>query len=320
MGSLVKLSNFIGVDNGCDRIEGMIDEPIKTKTEMERSEWLPVSQQHRQAIVHWTEPFRQRRRIGKSHPVHDFLFVYYQYSPAKLEQWHPGVDVVLLDCSDDQFSQWPYHRQGRQTWCQPTEISEKELRRLQWIVQLLQNTSQAVGNYSCLGLHEWAMVYQGTDVRHQQTTGLRLPQTEIDELVRSRPIRCSHFDAYRFFAEEARPLNRLSPTMESRLELEQPACIHANMDLYKWAFKSMPWVGSELLRECFDLAMQARQVDMRASPYDLTPLDGFEPIRIETAAGRVEYEQAQRTIADAAKPIRERLIQRISRVISLASS
>ena len=78
----------------------------------------------------------------------------------------------------------------------------------------------------------------------------------------------------------------------------------------------MPWVGSELLRDCFDLAMQARVIDMRASPYDLTHLDELEPIRIETASGRAEYEHAQRSIAESAKTLREKLIDRITRVTS----
>jgi hypothetical protein len=151
------------------------------------------------------------------------------------------------------------------------------------------------------------MVYRGKEVRHEKTTPLRLPQSEIDALVESRAICCSHHDAFRFFANEARPMNRLQPTLESRVSLEQPGCVHANMDLYKWAAKAMPWIGSELLLDCFELAMELRDLDMRASPYDLKAW-GREPICIETADGRRLYEVEQRRLAAEAALLRERLI------------
>ena len=89
--------------------------------------------------------------------------------------------------------------------------------------------------------------------------------------------------------------------------LEQRGCLHANMDLYKWAFKLAPYTPSELIADCFELARDIREVDMRASPYDLAGL-GFPPIRIETAGGRAEYEQHQRALAARGEPLREKLI------------
>ena len=160
------------------------------------------------------------------------------------------------------------------------------------------------------------MVYRGAEVRHEKTTPLRLPQAEIDAIVESRPLTCTHFDAFRFFADSAKPLNRTEPTLESRPQMEQPGCIHANMDLYKWAYKSMPWVGSEILMKCFRLAMKAREVDMRASPYDLSAYGNYEPILIETAVGRAQYEQEQREIAAAAAPLRDELAIKIEQVIA----
>jgi len=46
---------------------------------------------------------------------------------------------------------------------------------------------------------------------------------------------------------------------------------------------------------------------MRASPYDFQAL-GFAPIRIETPAGRAEYETHQRDFAARSQPLRARLI------------
>lgn len=42
------------------------------------------------------------------------------------------------------------------------------------------------------------------------------------------------------------------------------------MDLFKYAYQLYPFVSSELLRECLELAVKARKVDMRASPYDVS--------------------------------------------------
>jgi hypothetical protein len=109
-------------------------------------------------------------------------------------------------------------------------------------------------------------------------------------------------------------MNRLQPSLDSRLELEQPGCVHANMDLYKWAAKSMPWIGTELLLDSFELAIELRDLDMRASPYDLSAW-GREPIRIETAEGRRIYEAEQKRLALLAVPVRERLIECLEQMV-----
>ena len=89
------------------------------------------------------------------------------------------------------------------------------------------------------------------------------------------------------------------------------------MDLYKHAYKLSPLVASELVADCFELARQIRTLDMRASPYDLSEL-GFPPIRVETAEGRHEYAQAQRSFSERAAPLRARLIAECDRVLTSA--
>ena len=98
---------------------------------------------------------------------------------------------------------------------------------------------------------------------------------------------------------------------------EQPGCLHTNMDLYKWAAKAMPWVGSELVWDTFEYAIRCREIDMRASPYDCSSL-GLEPIRIETEAGRAAYEQEQRALTEAGKPLRARLIAALQDLLEAA--
>ena len=278
------------------------------------SEWTERAAAHRARAERHTLPARKRRDHGVPHPVEDFLFRYFPYPLALLENWQPGMGVALeVSDSDDSpaltvFAGRCYSRGDGWISLDPENLSVKERERLKWIVELLESTADRPPNFACHGLHEWAMVYRGREVRHEKTTPLRLPQAEIDALVESRAICCSHHDAFRFFASEARSMNHLQPTLDSRILLEQPGCVHANMDLYKWAAKAMPWIGSELLLDCFELAIDLRDLDMRASPYDLIEW-GREPIRIETAEGRRIYEIEQKRLAAEAVPLRERLIE-----------
>jgi hypothetical protein len=98
-------------------------------------------------------------------------------------------------------------------------------------------------------------------------------------------------------------------TRERQVATEQPGCVHAAMDCYKWAYKLGPLIAGDLLLDCLEVAAAAREVDMRASPYDLTGY-GFAPIAVETPAGRAEYVRAQQDIADRAAPLRARLVAR----------
>jgi hypothetical protein len=132
------------------------------------------------------------------------------------------------------------------------------------------------------------------------------------------PLRCSHFDAYRFFTEHATRRNADVLTRDNQVAEEQPACIHANMDLYKWAFKLGPLVNSELVMDCLELAADARVLDMRASPYDLRDY-GFEPITVETPAGRAEYVRAQQAVAERAAPLRAILAARCDLLLTAAA-
>lgn len=90
-------------------------------------------------------------------------------------------------------------------------------------------------------------------------------------------------------------------------------------DLYKWAYKLLPAVSSELLLDCFDLAWRIRELDMRASPYDLQEW-GYEPVRIETPSGRAAYAKAQKGFAQEANDLRQRLLSTLDRVDALATS
>ncbi len=78
----------------------------------------------------------------------------------------------------------------------------------------------------------------------------------------------------------------------------------------------MPWIGSKLLLETFHLATQLRDLDMRASPYDLSGW-GVIPVKIETPEGRKQYETEQRRLAEISREVRGRLIAALRSVCAV---
>lgn len=288
--------------------------------------WRERACAHRARAEVFTLPARYRRDRGQPHPIADFLFEYYPFGFSLLEQWQPGIGMGIewdgpasVDELPAPFSGRRYALKNGVLEAAPGGLSAKEVQRLAWILELLIATRDRLPNFACHGLHEWAMVYRGREVRHEKTLRLRLPQREIDAVVETQVICCSHHDAFRFFHGDARPLNHLQPSLENRISLEQPACLHANMDLYKWTAKAMPWAGSGLLLDCFELAMELRNLDMRASPYDLSDW-GLEAVPIETADGRRTYETLQKSLAARARPLRERLIDSIGQTLSVTGN
>jgi hypothetical protein len=280
------------------------------------ADWQERRRQHEQRVSAWTAPHQARAGRGEKHPVHDFLFEYYRFRPSWLKRWHPGPDVVLTGESAREFLRWPeYHEAGGGV---ALNLAALEPRRetVVWILNLLRLTAERPPQFACFGLHEWAMVYRQTpdEVRHNAWP-LRFPPDELARIVEAQPVRCSHFDAFRFFTAPARPLNRLQPERATAPQFEQRGCLHANMDLYKWAFKLAPFTPAELIADCFALARDIREVDMRASPYDFAAL-GCAPIRIETPEGRAEYEEHQRNFAARSQPLRVRLVAVFERLLT----
>jgi hypothetical protein len=268
--------------------------------------WRARAAAHRARTERWTLPHRERRRRHEAHPVLDFLFTYYSHRPALLEQWHPGPGVALRDA--DAFLTVPGHvrRPDGTVALDPAALPDRHRTTAAFVRALLVATASRPARLSCFGLHEWAMVYRADSPRHSAVP-LRLGAAGTDEVVESLPVHCTHHDAYRFFTAAARPRNAVAPTRAGQVALEQPGCLHATMDLYKWAYKLSPATPGDLLADCFTLAADVRELDMRASPYDLADL-GHPPVRIETAAGRAEYARAQAGFARRAAPLRDRLI------------
>ncbi|WP_328395321.1 3-methyladenine DNA glycosylase [Nocardia sp. NBC_00416] len=282
-----------------------------TRSVLAGSEWRARAAAHRDRVDTLAGPYLRARAAGAKHPVLDFLFTYYGHKPAQLRRWHPGFGIALTGAAD-YVGLRGYHRIDRAgAESGPAVTADPEFLRARadtvtYIVRLLRATANRPAQLSCFGLHEWAMVYRTGALRHDSVP-LRLGAAGTDAVFESMPVRCTHFDAFRFFAPDAVGRNNRQLTRDDQIRTEQPGCLHANMDLYKWNFKLSPLIGSDLLLDCFALARDARELDMRASPYDLRT-QGYDPICIETPSGRAEYVRRQSEVADRAAILRSRLL------------
>nr|WP_298326130.1 3-methyladenine DNA glycosylase [Haloactinopolyspora sp.] len=272
-------------------------------------DWQARMAEHERRVDELVGGHLRRRQTGEAHPVEDFLFTYYSHRPSQLRRWHPGFGRILT--GDAPHASWRgYVRTSDGITVDPGLLTRRAA-SITWVRDLLAATASRPAYAGCFGLHEWAMVYRTRpgEVRHESWP-LRLGHDGTDAVVESHKIRCSHFDAFRFFTEPARPRNAVTPTRERQPQLEQPGCLHANMDLYKHSYKLTPLVPSELVADAFTLAREIRELDMRASPYDLRDL-GYEPIRIETREGKAAYVDAQLAFAERAAALRTRLLAEI---------
>ncbi len=285
--------------------------PVSVRV-MGRSEWEAAEAAHHARVDAATAAHLRRREDGRRHPVEDFLFTYYSHRPAQLRRWHPGPGVLLEDAADLPRAAWKHYRVvGDQVSLDAAAFLEARRESVEFASRLVRATLGRQAQLGCFGLHEWAMVYRlGEDEVRHAGWPLRLGATGTDDVVEAHQIRCSHYDAFRFYTPPARSLNLLQPTRASQPDLEQPGCLHAGMDLYKWAYKVSPAVPSDLVMDCFDLAREIRELDMRASPYDLREL-GYEPVPIETPTGKAAYAAAQRGFAARGQALRERLLAAI---------
>lgn len=280
-------------------------------------EWTSKVDYHRRSLEEILNPYLKKRSEQKKDPVLDFLFEYYKFRPSHLMRWSPGVGSMLQHNGNrDALPEVSELSIDNETaYLDPQFFPGKRRRSTRWIHELLVKTNNSKPFFGCFGMHEWAMVYRADGVRHNQLP-LRFSDDRIAEIVESRPVLCTHFDAYRFFTDAAKPLNKNDLSRDTFQDTEQPGCIHSNMDIYKWAYKLYPWIPSDLTREAFFLALDARTIDMKASPYDLSQY-GHEPIMIETEAGRKEYLKHQSAIWEKGKPVRQKLIEAYEQLLEL---
>ena len=269
--------------------------------------WHNLRDDHQTKVLPWITPRLERRSRHESHPVDDFLFEYYPISTNKLLNWHPGFGVTLVatEIEVEEFPSGSYEFvedriQIRNDWLAKNQDAAIGL------MDFLSKTQERSIRSGCFGLHEWAMVLGTEEVRHEKWP-LRLSQEKIRATIDEVGLRCTHFDAFRFFTPIAAPLNPLQLTRIDQRDVEQPGCLHANMDLYKHSQRFAPIVGSEIVRAAFALAKDIRTVDMQTAPYDLADL-GVVPIPVETETGREKFAEMQIGFAQRAQILRIELI------------
>ena len=291
--------------------------PPVAGVELSEQEWRARQAAHEERVDGWITGVAERRRRGVPHPVEDFLFEYYSFRPGQLRRWHPGHGVLLTGAgAEELLERRDYRRVPGGVAVDTAAVLASRAATVTWVLGLLVATASRPGFFGCFGLHEWAMVHRlPAEQRRHPGLPLRLDPDAVAAVLEERGVRCGHADAFRFFAPTARSLNVLQPTRADQPELEQPGCLHANMDLYKFAYKLSPLVPSELVADTFALARRIRELDMRASPYDLTAL-GLPPVPVETPEGRAAYAAAQRGFAVEAAPLRQALVDVLDRVLA----
>ncbi|MCR2785546.1 MULTISPECIES: 3-methyladenine DNA glycosylase [unclassified Microbacterium] len=279
-----------------------------TDTVLTRAQWQDREHAHHERADALTAGRRDRAARGQTHPVDDFLYTYYSYKPGLLRRWHPGAGVELADAADTDRSAWRWYRPGAgggSLRIDAAGFAAAKSDLLSLCERMLRLTAARTPRFGCFGLHEWAMVYRAPEARH--AVPLRLGQAGTDDVVDAHELRCTHIDAFRFFTDDAVPRNRFIPTRADQPLREQPGCLHAGMDVYKWAMKLGPLVPGELMLDAFELARDIRALDMAASPYDLADW-GVTPVAIETAEGKAEYVRQQRGFTERGNALRTAIL------------
>lgn len=270
--------------------------------------------------------------LDAKHPVYNFMLDYYALKGAKsmrrLGRWSPAIhpDGVFLEgATEADIESGRLSPRGASHSIQGIAYEPRSFMRsatheqassFLWYRSILQATSTATPILHCYGLHEWAMQYwpegapEPPSAKYQRHLPLRVSREVINAAVERRGVSCTHVDALRYFAPAAAPLNKHGATLQRSQQpsLEQPACVHAAMDLLKIALKLHPWMSSEILGDALEVAIASRTLDVVASPYDLRSY-GLEPICIETDEGRQEFREAQVQLMERVVPVRARLLE-----------
>ena len=305
---------------------------------LKRSEWRSRADAHRRRVRDLLGGMFYDRKVHDRHPIYNFLFNYYRFRPHRtIERYSAGLDFAVESCSssDDESLYLPSSKylsvkDGCIEMDPVKSLNEKSVTRIRNLCTLLEKVQRRPPNFSCFGVHEFAMLHSGTRRSlFQKGLKLRMSQREIDNVVERAPIRCTHFDATWHFPKSALKSCRIKTSPDLRTKNEQAGCIHTNLDLFKFSLRLWPFASSELVADALELAIRARELDMRASPYDLSSISDFTelgrdfdltPVLIETESGRAEFRDSTMVLYRDSLPIRDRLIKVASSVLDCVSS
>ena len=188
--------------------------------------WRSERDRHKKRIESILGNYLELREQQVRNPILDFLFEYYAFRPGLLMRWSPGFDIVLAESAYDDISDLVELQPVQDGFkMDPDSFPDHRMESLKWILELFKITQERPPSFGCFGMHEWAMVYRTGNIRHHYIP-LRLSQNEINAFVETRPIACTHYDAFRFFTKPARPLNIHQPGDQDVMTSNSPdACI-----------------------------------------------------------------------------------------------
>jgi hypothetical protein len=166
--------------------------------------------------------------LDRGHPIYNFLFAYYfSFNKSILKKYSPGVGVMLPGATFEEqpylaVSSYgnPFINSGYYWDLSRVAIPVKKKRSAEYIYNILRAIDSKSPSFCCYGLHEWAMLYDPSGIgaaknlnndrlRKFQSLPLRLSVENVREVVESNKLRCTHFDAFRYFTDPAKPLNSL---------------------------------------------------------------------------------------------------------------
>ena len=165
------------------------------------------------------------------HPVEDFLFTYYSLRPGAAAPLVPGRRGGAGRCrrsgrtgdstgaagSADRAAARPADRCHRRSAGLPAGPRRAaRLHRHGCSARRRPRPGSSAASGCTSG--RWSSGRTTAQRRHQEWP-LRLGQAGTDDVVRDHQIRCTHYDAFRFFTPPARPLQRCcSRTWQSRVD------------------------------------------------------------------------------------------------------
>lgn len=90
-------------------------------------EWQSRSQLHKQRVLAYTNPCRERRGRHEAHPVLDFLFTYYSFPMGRLEAWHPSLEehLEIKQKIPSYFLETHYSQQGAFLYLDSHKLTEQ---------------------------------------------------------------------------------------------------------------------------------------------------------------------------------------------------
>lgn len=205
--------------------------------------------------------FRHRERIeellGKTlykdenHPIYNFLFRYFTFKSSRLFDYSPGCNVRFLPSAldtnkigSDRVRKLATVIENNICQVYPYEnyFTANQISAMKASLRVLYKTYHRPPSFYCFGLHEWAMQYKPEKdncsscglLGYKQNLSCRVTAREIEQVIESRPLNCTHYDALRYFTPSSKPKNSFHLVDRfDKEKFDQPGCTHVHMDLFR---------------------------------------------------------------------------------------